>query len=92
MVYIEDTNTNTAFKATPFYGRTVVVTGTLEHFTRSGINAKIESLGGKAGSAVSRNTDYLIAGEKAGSKIVKAREYGIRVLTEQEFLTMAESA
>ena len=76
----------------PFAGRTIVVTGKLEHFTRQSINAKIEELGGKAGSAVSKNTDFLIAGDKSGSKLNKAREHGIRVLTEQQFLRMAESA
>ena len=76
----------------PFNGRNIVVTGTLVHFTRNSINSKIESLGAKAGSAVSMNTDYLIAGEKAGSKLSKARELGVPVLTEQQFLTMAESA
>ena len=50
------------------------------------------SLGATAGSAVSKNTDYLIVGEKAGSKLDKARALGVKVLTEQEFLEMAESA
>jgi DNA ligase (NAD+) len=76
----------------PFAGKTVVVTGTLEHFTRSGINAKIGELGAKAGSSVSKNTDYLICGEKAGSKLDKARALGITVLTEREFLDIVKSA
>jgi DNA ligase (NAD+) len=75
-----------------FAGRTIVVTGTLENFTRTFINEKIESLGARAGSAVSSKTDYLIAGEKAGSKLAKARTLGITVLSEREFLKMAESA
>jgi DNA ligase (NAD+) len=75
-----------------FAGRTIVVTGTLENFTRTSINEKIESLGARAGSAVSSKTDYLIAGEKAGSKLAKARTLGITVLSEREFLDMAESA
>ena len=75
-----------------FSGRTIVVTGKLESFTRDSINAKIESLGAKAGSSVSKNTDYLICGEKAGSKLDKAREFGVEVITEQQFLTMAECA
>jgi DNA ligase (NAD+) len=78
--------------ANPFVGRTVVVTGKLTHFTRDSINAKIESLGAKAGSAVSKNTDYLIYGDKAGSKLDKARSLGVAVLSEREFLDMAESA
>jgi DNA ligase (NAD+) len=68
------------------------VTGTLEHFTRNSINAKIEELGATAGSSVSKNTDFLICGEKAGSKLDKARSLGVTVLSEQEFLMMAESA
>jgi DNA ligase (NAD+) len=76
----------------PFSGRTIVVTGTLVHFTRNSINAKIEELGAKAGSAVSKNTDYLIAGENAGSKLDKARTLGVPILTEPEFLNMAKCA
>jgi DNA ligase (NAD+) len=76
----------------PFSGRNIVVTGKLEHFTRNSINAKIEALGAVAGSAVSKNTDYLICGDKAGSKLDKARALGVTVLSEREFLSMAESA
>ena len=79
-------------KGNPFAGRTVVVTGKLENFTRDSINSKIESLGAKAGSSVSSNTDYLICGEKAGSKLSKAQSLGVKVLSEQQFLDMAESA
>jgi len=90
MINIEKTaNTVTEAADNPFAGRTVVVTGTLVHFTRNTINAKIESLGAKAGSSVSKNTDYLICGESAGSKLDKARELGVPVLTEQQFLEMA---
>lgn len=72
----------------PFTGCTIVATGKLENFTRDGINSKIISLGATAGSSVTRKTNYLICGEKPGSKLVKARELGIPVLTEQEFLEM----
>ena len=72
-----------------FNGKTIVVTGSLNHFTRDSINAKIESLGAKAGSSVSKNTDYLVAGEKAGSKLAKAQSLGVTVLTEDEFIKMA---
>ena len=82
-------NTNTE---NPFDGRTIVVTGKLVNFTRDTINAKIEMLGAKAGSAVSKNTDYLICGENAGSKLDKARALNITILTEQQFMAMAESA
>ncbi len=71
-----------------FAGRTIVATGKLENFTRDGINSKIISLGATAGSSVTRKTDYVICGEKPGSKLAKARELGIPVLTEQEFLDM----
>ena len=74
--------------ADTFKGCTVVATGKLVHFTRSDINSKIVSLGAVAGSSVTRKTDYLICGEKPGSKLAKARELGIHVLTEQEFLDM----
>ena len=76
----------------PFAGKTVVVTGKLVSFTRDSINDKIQSLGAKAGSAVSKNTDFLICGDKAGSKLDKAKALGITVLTETQFLSMAESA
>lgn len=74
--------------ANPFSGKTVVVTGTLENFTRSGIQAKIEELGGKASGSVSKKTDFVLAGEKAGSKLDKAKELGVTVITEAQFLEM----
>ena len=75
-------------KKNPFGGCTIVATGKLEHFTRDGINSKIISLEATAGSSVTRKTSYVICGEKPGSKLTKARELGIPVLTEQEFLSM----
>ena len=72
-----------------FSGKTIVVTGSLKNFTRDSIMIKIESLGAKAGSSVSKNTDYLVAGEKAGSKLAKAQSLGVTVLTEDEFIEMA---
>lgn len=72
----------------PFTGMTVVATGSFVNFSRTGINEKLESLGAKAGSSVSKKTDYVIAGEKAGSKLTKARDLGVPVLTEDEFLQM----
>lgn len=73
----------------PFVGLTIVVTGKVEPYTRSGINEKIESLGAHAGSSVSSKTDYLICGEKAGSKLEKARALGVKILTPEEFFRMA---
>ena len=73
----------------PFVGKTVVVTGKVEPYTRGGINARIESLGAHAGSSVSSKTDYLVCGENAGGKLDKARQLGITVLTPTEFFRMA---
>lgn len=70
----------------PFKDKTVVATGSLVHFSRDGINKKLEELGAKAGSSVSKKTDYVIAGPGAGSKLAKAQSLGVPVLTEQEFL------
>jgi len=69
----------------PLSGKSVVVTGTLKKFNRDGIKALIESLGGRASAGVSKNTDFLIAGEKAGSKLAKAKDLGVEVMTEDEF-------
>ena len=66
-------------------GKTLVVTGTLTKYTRDGINELIHEHGGHAASSVSKSTDYVVAGEKAGSKLAKARELGVPVLTEEEF-------
>ena len=67
-------------------GKTVVVTGTLERFTRQDVEDLIHRLGGKAASSVSRNTDLVVAGEEPGSKLERARELGIEILSEREFL------
>ena len=80
--------TGHSMESNPFIGCTIVATGKLENFTRDGINSRIISLGATAGSSVTRKTNYLICGEKPGSKLVKAKELGIPVLTEQEFLGM----
>ena len=73
----------------PFVGRTIVVTGKVEPYTREGMNELIASLGAYAASSVSRKTDYLVCGEKAGSKLAKARELGLTVLEPAEFFCMA---
>jgi DNA ligase (NAD+) len=66
-------------------GKTLVVTGTLSRYGRAEIEALVKSLGGKASGSVSKKTDYLVAGADAGSKLDKARELGVAVLTEDEF-------
>ena len=75
---------------TRFAGKTFVLTGALSLFTREEATEKIESLGGKAASSVSKKTTYVVAGENAGSKLRKAGELGIPVLTEQQFLDMLQ--
>lgn len=73
----------------PFSGKTLCVTGKLNHFTRDSINEKIISLGAKAASSVSKKTDYLITNEQSGSsKYKKAVELNIPIITEDEFLEM----
>lgn len=69
----------------PLAGKTIVVTGTLVHFDRDGIEELIRKLGGKPASSVSKKTDFVVAGEKAGSKLKKAQELGVSVLSEEEF-------
>ncbi len=69
-------------------GKTLVVTGTLAHFSRDEIENLIHELGGKATSTVSKNTNYVVAGEKAGSKLDKAHKLGVQVLTEEDFLKL----
>ncbi len=66
-------------------GKTIVVTGTLTKFTREEIKELIRQHGGKAGSSVSSKTDYLVAGDKAGSKKTKAESLGVPVISEEEF-------
>lgn len=69
-------------------GKTFVVTGTLTQFTRDEIHERIKALGGKASGSISAKTDYLIAGEKAGSKLAKAESLGVSILTEEDFQQM----
>ena len=79
----------TEVKQNPFSGKTLCVTGKLNHFTRDSINAKIAELGAKAAGSVSKNTDYLITNEASGSsKYKKAVELNIPIITEDEFLNM----
>jgi len=87
----EKSHMNTNFN-TPLFGKTVVATGKLTNYTREGIQMKLLSLGAKPSESVTRNTNYLIVGEKAGSKLTKAQNLGIRILTEDEFEEMLESS
>lgn len=71
---------------TPFAGKTIVITGTLQKFERSDLKAKLEALGAKVTDSVSRKTDLLIVGENAGSKLEKARELGVTTWDEAALL------
>lgn len=72
-------------------GKSVVVTGTLSQLTRDEAKQLIRDHGGKAAGSVSKKTDYLVAGEKAGSKLTKAQDLGIPVLSEDDFLAMLKN-
>jgi DNA ligase (NAD+) len=72
--------------ALPLAGKTVVVTGTMVKFDRKEIEELIMKHGGKAAGSVSKKTSFVVAGESAGSKLEKAKELGVEVITEDEFL------
>ncbi|MDO4534897.1 MAG: NAD-dependent DNA ligase LigA [Clostridium perfringens] len=72
-------------KSNNFEGKTVVVTGTLQNYSRTSIKEKLESLGAKVSGSVSKKTDYVIVGEDAGSKYEKAKTLGLNILSEEEF-------
>ncbi len=71
-----------------FEGKTFVLTGTLEKYTRDEASKIIEDFGGKTSSSVSKKTDYVLAGEEAGSKLTKAESLGVKIISEQEFEKM----
>lgn len=73
-----------------FAGKTFVLTGTLPTMTRNEASALVEKYGGKVSSSVSKKTSYVLAGEEAGSKLTKANQLGVTVITEEEFLKMLE--
>lgn len=79
-------------KSNAFQGLTFVLTGTLPSMTRDEASQIIESLGGKTSSSVSKKTDFVLAGEEAGSKLTKAQALGVKIIDQEEFLKMTEEA
>ena len=88
--FVKETSVMTSNTNNPFFGKTVVATGKLMNYTRDGIQMKLMSLGAKPASSVTKKTDFVIVGEKAGSKLTKAQQLGIPTLTEDEFEQMLE--
>ncbi len=80
-----------ASEDSPLFGKSVVVTGTLVRMTREEANELIRTHGGKSASSVSRKTNFLVAGDNAGSKLTKAQSLGVAILTEDEFLKLLET-
>ena len=76
----------------PFAGKTVVVTGTLSKFSREVAKEELRKRGAIVTDSVSKKTDFLIVGEEAGSKLDKARKFGVKTLNESEFLKMLGSS
>ena len=73
-----------------FAGKTFVLTGTLEKYSREEASNIIEKFGGKTSSSVSKKTTYLLAGEDAGSKLTKAQSLGVQIISENEFEEMCK--
>ncbi|MBQ2938617.1 MAG: NAD-dependent DNA ligase LigA [Clostridia bacterium] len=82
---IQEENTDNRFE-----GKTFVLTGSLERFTRKAAEDIIEKFGGKTSSSVSKKTDYVLAGEEAGSKLTKAQSLGVTIISEEEFEKMTQ--
>ena len=79
---------NTVTRSSPYTGMTFVLTGSLQTYTRDEATALIEELGAKTSSSVSKNTNYVVIGERAGSKLKRAQELGIPIMTEAEFMEL----
>ena len=80
-----ETHENVELRDDRFAGKTFVLTGTLEKYTRDQASEIIEKFGGKTSGTVSKRTNYVLAGEQAGSKLTKAQELSVTIITEEEF-------
>ncbi len=91
ITFIQEEQIMSTHTNNPFSGKNIVATGKLEQYTRQSIEAKILSLGATPQSSVTKTTDFLIVGAKAGSKLAKAQQLGITILSEAEFEAMLEA-
>jgi DNA ligase (NAD+) len=80
-----------ARRATSLAGKTIVVTGTLEHFTRQQVEQAIRQAGAKASSGVSKKTDFVLAGDNPGSKLDKAQKLGVQIINERQFMRLTDT-
>lgn len=84
----EPVATAAADPTSPFFGKTIVITGTLQNFSREAAQDELRKRGAKVADSVSKKTDFLVAGTEAGSKLAKAQQLGVRIVEEAEFLRM----
>lgn len=78
----------TTFKANALSGKSLIVTGTLVHFSRKGIEETVKMLGGSLAKTVSTKLDFVLVGESPGSKLAKAEELGVKILNENQFVQL----
>ena len=90
-VGVEIENVEDAIKSQKLAGMTFVLTGTLSNYSRSEMTKLIEENGGKTASSVSKKTNFVVAGEEAGSKLEKAKSLGVEILSESDILKMLEN-
>ena len=81
---------NSAMIDDKFHGKVFVFTGTLSSMTREQAGERVMALGGKVSNSISAKTDYLVAGDKTGSKLQKAEKFGVKIINEQEFMQLIE--